>query len=108
MLAAARRRLLAAADPVAARLIEIALSKRTEPRDAIVAAREILNRAGVSAPQPAGNASTAANGQVLWDEFCAIYHRRVAVGEFAPNDVVCSQVESRFSPILENPQWQEN
>jgi hypothetical protein len=74
--AAARQRILAAADPVAARLIEIATSKTTEPRDAIVAAREILDRAGVVAEVPSTGAS---NGTVLWEEFCAI-HRRVVAG----------------------------
>jgi hypothetical protein len=63
-----------AADPCAARLVEIALSKRTAEHDAIAAIREVLNRAGVS-PEPTSHG--AANGQVLWDEFVAIYRRRV-------------------------------
>jgi hypothetical protein len=77
VLAAARRRLLMAADPATARLIEIALSKRTKDCDAIVAIREVLNRSGLTA-EPASGAGTE-TGQVLWDEFCAIYRRRVAL-----------------------------
>jgi hypothetical protein len=74
-LAAARLRLLMACDPVAARLIEIAKSKKTDPKDAIVAIREILNRAGVAAApavDPGGDV-----GQVLWEEFIQIHRRRV-------------------------------
>jgi hypothetical protein len=74
VIAAARQRLLMASDPVAARLIQIARSTKTEDRDAIVAIREILNRAGVSAT-PTSDAG--ANGQVLWDEFVTIHRRRV-------------------------------
>jgi hypothetical protein len=61
---------------VAARLIEIARSKETDPRDAIVAAREILDRAGIVAEAPSTGTS---NGTILWEEFCAI-HRRVVAG----------------------------
>jgi hypothetical protein len=71
---AARRRLLLAADPIAARLIQIALGKKTEPKDAIVAIREILNRAGVHAEQSPDDGSIP--GQVLWDEFIQIHRRR--------------------------------
>jgi hypothetical protein len=74
VLAAARLRILMAADPIAARLITIARSTRTKPSDAIVACREILNRAGIS-PQTEV-AGPANNGQVLWEEFVAIYRRR--------------------------------
>lgn len=77
VLAAARLRILQAADPVAARLIQIAKSKLTEPRDAIAACREILNRAGL-APQLEVTGASANNGQVLWDEFVAIYRRRTS------------------------------
>jgi hypothetical protein len=76
VIAAARRRILAAADPVAARLIEIATSKTTVPRDAIVAARDLLDRAGLLAEAPSTGTS---NGTVLWEEFCPI-HRRVVGG----------------------------
>lgn len=75
VVAAARLRILMACDPVAARLIEIAKSRKTEAHDAIVACREILNRAGVSAT-PVSDAG-AASGQVLWDEFVTIHRRRV-------------------------------
>jgi hypothetical protein len=75
-IAAARHRILLACDPVAARLIEIAKSKLTEPKDAIVAIREILNRAGVSAA-PVVDVPGATQGQVLWEEFIQIHRRRV-------------------------------
>lgn len=73
---AARRRILAAADPVAARLISIALNKKTKHPDAMVAIREVLNRAGLVAVQ-AGPAAGPDNGQLLWEEFVQI-HRRVS------------------------------
>jgi hypothetical protein len=66
-------RLLMASDPAAARLIQIANSKKTDPHHAITAIREILNRAGLSASPTTG----AADGQVLWDEFVTIHRRRV-------------------------------
>lgn len=66
-------RILMAADPAAARLVKIAVSTKTEPRDAIAAIRELLNRAGVHA-QPANMAPDS--GQVLWDEFIQIHRRR--------------------------------
>ena len=75
VLDAARRRLLAAADPVAARLISIALNKKTKHPDAMAAIREVLNRAGLT-PVAAGPAAPD-NGQVLWEEFIQI-HRRVS------------------------------
>ena len=43
VVAAARQRLLMAADPAAAKLIEIMRSKKTEPHVAISACKEILN-----------------------------------------------------------------
>ncbi len=75
-IAAARQRLLMACDPVAARLIAIAKSKLTEPKDAIVACREILNRAGVTAA-PVVDHGGEHLGQVLWEEFIQIHRRRV-------------------------------
>lgn len=65
-----------ACDPVAARLIEIAKSKLTEPKDALAAIREVLNRAGLSV-QAAADVPGASQGQVLWDEFIQIHRRRV-------------------------------
>jgi hypothetical protein len=66
-----------AADPAAARLIQIMKDKNTEPKDAIVAIRELLDRAGVAA-QPAAAPN---NGLVLWDEFIQIHRRRVSATE---------------------------
>ena len=71
---AARRRILAAADPAAARLIQIALNRKTKHPDALAAIRELLNRAGVVAV--AAGPALPDNGQVLWEEFIQI-HRRV-------------------------------
>jgi hypothetical protein len=77
VIAAARRRLLMAADPAAARLVQIALNEATEPKDAIVAIRELLNRAGVTS-QPPDDAATGSNdGTVLWEEFVALHRMRV-------------------------------
>jgi hypothetical protein len=71
---AARKRLLAAADPVAARLIEIALNVGTESQHAISAIVQVLNRAGIVAPAvTATNEGTS--GQVLWEEFVEIHRR---------------------------------
>jgi hypothetical protein len=64
---------LAAADPVAARLVEIALDKSIESRAAIVAIREILNRAGIVAKTEI--AGSAPDGTVLWEEFIALRRR---------------------------------
>lgn len=71
---AARRRILAYADPVAARLIAIGLSKKTEPKDAIAALRDLLNRAGIVAGSAVDEGHDG--GQVLWDEFIQIHRRR--------------------------------
>lgn len=73
------RRILLAADPAAARLIQIALGRKTKHSDAVSAIRELLNRAGVHA-QPMDEAA-AGNGQVLWDEFIQIYRRRAGDGK---------------------------
>ena len=74
---AALQRILAAADPAAARLVEIALSKKSKDSDAIAAIRELLNRASVAVPPP----SPAADGTVLWEEFVAIHRERVGNAE---------------------------
>jgi hypothetical protein len=73
VMAAAKRRLLQEADPAAARLAEIALSPDTQPKDAIVAICEILDRAGING-EP--NADVSSPSQVLWDEFIQIHRRR--------------------------------
>jgi hypothetical protein len=72
------KRILMAADPAAARLISIALNKRTKHGDAISAIRDLLNRAGVHA-KPEDIATD--NGQVLWDEFIQIHRRRIPVAD---------------------------
>lgn len=46
---AAQRRLLEAADPVAAQLVELALHAH-DPRVQLAAIRDLLNRAGIAAP----------------------------------------------------------
>jgi hypothetical protein len=74
---AARRRILAAADPVAARLIQIALDPHTETQHALVAIRDLLNRAGIIA-EPAAQEDSG-TGQLLWDEFTQIHRKRVGV-----------------------------
>lgn len=48
--AAARRRLLEAVDPVIARLVDIALHEQ-DPKTALVALRDVLDRVGVSEPK---------------------------------------------------------
>lgn len=79
VVAAARLRILQAADPAAARLVSIALAKGrdkdVEPQVSLTAIRELLNRAGVAA-RPVED-SPGDNGQVLWDEFIQIHRRRV-------------------------------
>ena len=65
-----------ACDPVAARLVAIAKSKKTPEATAILAIREILNRAGVSAA-PVVDLGGEHLGQVLWEEFIQIHRRRV-------------------------------
>lgn len=81
MIDAARRRILAAADPAAARLVQIALNKRTKHPDALAAIRELLNRAGVlpvlKAEEP-GSSGNEDGSQVLWEEFVSIHRRAVA------------------------------
>ena len=76
---AARRRILAAADPAAARLIEIALNPRTETQHALAAIRELLNRAGIVGGS-AGEEDSG-SGQVLWEEFVQIHRRRTGVSD---------------------------
>jgi len=49
--ASAQRRLLEAADPAAARLIDIALNTE-DPKVALVAIRDVLDRAGITPPEP--------------------------------------------------------
>jgi hypothetical protein len=72
-------RILQAADPAAARLIQIALAlgkdKHVEPQHSLVAIRELLNRAGLVAARTEETGPD--NGQVLWDEFIQIHRRRV-------------------------------
>jgi hypothetical protein len=73
-------RILAAADPVAARMVQIALSKRTKTADAIAIGRDLLNRAAAisgTSDKQTGNGES----QVLWDEFIQIHRRRVPVVE---------------------------
>jgi hypothetical protein len=72
--AAAQRRLLEAADPVAARLVKIALAAKTEVKDALIAIREVLNRAGIIAETTTG--ASAGDGMMLWDEFVQVYRRK--------------------------------
>jgi hypothetical protein len=80
VIAAARMRILLAADPAAARLVSIALAKGkdrgVETKDSLVAIRELLNRAGVVS-QRGEESATPDNGQVLWDEFISIHRRKV-------------------------------
>jgi len=72
---AANRRILAAADPAVARMIEIALDSKTKHRDAIAAIRELMTRAEMIAQLY--SAATDADNGVLWDEFMEVYNRRV-------------------------------
>ena len=72
--AKARQRLLAAADPAAARLIELINDRTLEPRDTLAAIRELFNRAGLG---PVDTSATTDNtGQVLWEEFVQIHRKR--------------------------------
>jgi HEAT repeat protein len=73
--------ILEAADPAAARLIKIAL-KTKDDRVAISAIKEILDRAGIIDRQIAAQAGHS--GQVLWEEFVALYRKRVAHVEAEP------------------------
>jgi hypothetical protein len=68
-------RILMAADPAAARLVEIARSPTTEPKDAIIAIRELLDRAGIG--HKPMNGAGQSDSTVLWEEFLAIHRRRV-------------------------------
>ena len=76
---AAQRRIMMASEAIASRLISMALSKRTKDADVIAVGRDLLNRAGI-APEPAAPAGRA-DGTILWDEFVAIYRRRVPDAE---------------------------
>ena len=78
VIAKARFRILQCADPIAAKLIALALAKNTRPGDAIAACRDLLNRAGVVATR-IEEAHAAGDGMVLWEEFVAIHRRRVAL-----------------------------
>ena len=77
VVAAARLRILLAADPAAAKLVAIALGRKTKHTDAIVAIRELLNRAGLHSAVDTG-INDPGDGSVLWDEFIQIHRRRVA------------------------------
>jgi hypothetical protein len=81
VVAAAKLRIALAADTVAARLVSIALNKKAKHSDAIAAARDLLDRAGIVRDRDAGAAR--ADGTVLWDEFVAIYRRRVGAEDSA-------------------------
>jgi hypothetical protein len=78
VIAAAKLRIALAADAVAARLLSIALSKKTKHADAIAASRDLLNRAGIAQER---NATQRGDGTVLWEEFVAVYRRRVPDAE---------------------------
>ena len=80
---AARLRLLAAADPLIARLIQLGKAtgkdRKVEPSVSLAAIKEALNRMGfVGAPASDGARS---DGTVLWDEFIQIHRRRVPVAD---------------------------
>jgi len=79
VIAKAKLRLALAADPVAARLVAICLSKKTKTGDAIAAARDLLDRAGVRAERETHGA--AGDGTVLWEEFIEIHRRRTGAPE---------------------------
>jgi len=82
VVAAAMRRILMAADPAAAKLIQIALGRKTHPKDAIMAIRELLNRAGIHSAVDTGMGNDPdTGGQVLWDEFIQIHRRRAQPDE---------------------------
>lgn len=49
--AAAKRRLLEAADPAAAALVKIALDEGMDPRVRVMAIRDLLDRAGIMEPK---------------------------------------------------------
>lgn len=79
VIAAARMRILQAADPAAARLVSIALArgrdKNVEPQQSLVAIRELLNRAGITAAPQVNTGGDS--GQVLWEEFIQIHRKKV-------------------------------
>jgi hypothetical protein len=83
--ASARLRILAAADPVSARLVLMATQKRPfnklEPALALAAIKDLLNRAGIVAGA-AQEDDAGSGGQMLWDEFIQIHRRRLP----APSD----------------------
>lgn len=79
VVAKAKLRLALAADSVAARLVAIAVSKKTKTADAIAAARDLLDRAGVRAERETHGA--AGDGTVLWEEFIEIHRRRTGAPE---------------------------
>jgi hypothetical protein len=54
----------------AARLVRVALSPKTEPRDPIVAIRKLLNPAGIDAQH--SGVDRFFGDQVLWEEFVQI------------------------------------
>ena len=74
VIAAAKMRLIMASDPAAARVVQMALSRRQKPADVLAACREILNRAGVVAP---AETTSSADTGVLWEELIQIHRRRV-------------------------------
>jgi hypothetical protein len=73
-------RLLMAADAGAARLVEIVRSPKTETKDAIVAIRELFDRAGIHAEVPAAAANVRNDGTILWEEFVQIHRLRFGDG----------------------------
>jgi len=82
VIAKARLRLATAADSVAGRLVAICLSKKTKTSDAIAAARDLLDRAGVRAERD--RTTGPDDGTVLWEEFIEIHRRRVEGKSEAP------------------------
>jgi hypothetical protein len=78
---AAKRRILAAADPAAARLIAIAMDKKTKHVDAITALRDLLTRAGITGQGTEGGAD---GSLVTFEEFIQIHRRRVEHGVTTP------------------------
>lgn len=72
---AAKLRLALASDVVAKRLVTIATGKRTKTSDAIMACKDILDRAGVRHDR-GETAAGSGEGTVLWEEFIAIHRLR--------------------------------
>jgi hypothetical protein len=79
VVSAARRRILAVYDPVTAKLITIALGKKTKTSDAIIAIRDLM-KAAEEIARITGTDKKSDRG-VLWEEFMAVYRRRVPVAE---------------------------